>query len=111
MLFALLVPERAAGSLVQLVPPLLLRAGVAEEWDCSEEKYWGGEGEIVPGREIGDVPGIGEWDVPGFGEGFVPGIGGGFVPEIVGGFVPGVGGGFVPERCQCFQVHSFHKVL
>ena len=45
---------------MQLVPPLLLRAGVAEEWDCSEEKFRGGEGEIVPGREIGDVPGIGE---------------------------------------------------
>ncbi len=54
------MPERATGSLVQLVPPLLLRAGVAEEWDCSEEESWGGEGEIVPGREIGDVPGMGE---------------------------------------------------
>ena len=60
MLFDLLVPERTTGSLMQLVPPLLLRAGVEEEWDCSEEKFRGGEGEIVPGREIGDVPGIGE---------------------------------------------------
>ncbi len=32
---------------------------MAEEWVCSEDESWDVEGEVVPGREIGDVPVIG----------------------------------------------------
>ncbi len=104
------MPDRATGSLAQLVQPLLLRTGAAEESDCSEEESWGGEGETVPGREIGDVPGIGEGDVLGIGGGSVPWIEGGFVPGAERGFVPRVGGGDVLGRCQCLQVHWFRQV-